>query len=104
MSLEALALEPMIAATGSIRQVRAFGDDPFESESACMLEHGWPVHIEMLATQALASGTLSACVMDVKPRENSPWALARAYSTKLIGGRGKASGSVCDRIKASPGA
>ena len=39
----------MIAAAGSIRQVRAFGDDPFESESACMLQHGWPVHIEMLA-------------------------------------------------------
>src|SRR3984893_1331081 len=49
LSLEAFALEPMIAAAGSIRQVRAFGDDPFESESACMLEHGWPVHIEMLA-------------------------------------------------------
>jgi predicted site-specific integrase-resolvase len=29
--------------------VRALGDDPFESESACMLQHGWPVHIEMLA-------------------------------------------------------
>src|ERR1700737_1790683 len=39
----------MIAAAGSIRQVRAFGDDPFESESACVLQHGWPVHIEMLA-------------------------------------------------------
>ena len=39
----------MIAAAGSIRQVRAFGDDPFESKSACMLQHGWPVHIEMLA-------------------------------------------------------
>src|ERR1700730_1326212 len=39
----------MIAAAGSIRQVRAFGDDPFEPESACMLQHGWPVHIEMLA-------------------------------------------------------
>src|SRR6202040_3929141 len=39
----------MIAAAGSIRQVGAFGDYPFESESACMLQHGWPVHIEMLA-------------------------------------------------------
>src|ERR1019366_8257505 len=39
----------MIAAAGSIRQVRAFGDDPFESESARMLQYGWPVHIEMLA-------------------------------------------------------
>jgi hypothetical protein len=39
----------MIAAAGSIWQARAFGDDPFESESACMLQHGWPVDVEMLA-------------------------------------------------------
>src|ERR1700704_6217638 len=39
----------MIAAAGPIRHVRAFGNNPFESESACVLEHGWPVHIEMLA-------------------------------------------------------
>src|SRR6202022_490569 len=39
----------MIAAAGSIRQVRAFGDDTFESQSACMLQHGCPVYIEMLA-------------------------------------------------------
>src|ERR1700730_4612928 len=39
----------MIAAAGPIRQVRAFGNNPFESESACMLQHGWAVHIEMLA-------------------------------------------------------
>ncbi len=49
MSLEALALETMIAATGPIRQVRPFGDDPFEPELARMLQRDWPVHIEMLA-------------------------------------------------------
>ena len=49
MSLEALALDPMTAADGSIRQVRPFGNDPFEFESACVLKHGWPVRIEMLA-------------------------------------------------------
>jgi hypothetical protein len=49
LSLDALALEPMVAAAGPIGQVHAFGDDPFESESAGMLQHGWPVHFEMLA-------------------------------------------------------
>src|ERR1700732_3927206 len=39
----------MIAAAGSIWQVRAFGDDSFESEPARKLQHGWPVHIEMVA-------------------------------------------------------
>src|ERR1700740_3055235 len=39
----------MVTAAGSMRQVRPFGDDPFESESTGMLQHGWPIHIEMLA-------------------------------------------------------
>src|SRR5262249_4716886 len=49
LPLEALALEPMVAATRPVRQVHPLGDDPFESESAGVLQHGWPVRIEMLA-------------------------------------------------------
>src|ERR1700732_1829623 len=60
----------MSAAAGSIRQVRAFGDDPFESESACMLEHGWPVHIEMLAKANGRAG-----------RQNGEELLQQAFAT-----------------------
>ena len=39
----------MVAAAGSIRQVRPLRDDPFESEPAGMLQHGRSVDFEMLA-------------------------------------------------------
>ena len=41
--------EPMVAPSGPVRQINAFGYDALQTKTARVLEHRWAVLIEMLA-------------------------------------------------------